>query len=257
MTGKAAPRVAFFAVRYVFLLARLLYLSLSSIVWERRRGAALVNRLMLQQVYFTAVQALPLTLFVAVAFGALTMVQASIQLPRFGMREVEEITGFILFRELAPLVVVLIVIARSANAIVVEIGNMRVNGEIRALEVMGVNLERFIVLPRLIGVVTSVLLLAVSFCAAAYWGGFWLATFSGYIESNFVLARLTSVFDFALFRNLIVRCFAFGTVIALVACHHGFRVQVSPTEVPQQATRGVISALALSFVINFAVALAV
>jgi phospholipid/cholesterol/gamma-HCH transport system permease protein len=255
--GKAAPRIALHAVRYVFALARLLYLSLSSIVWERRHGAAVVNRLMLQQVYFTAVQALPLTLFVAVAFGGLVMIQASIQLPRFGMREVEKITGLVLFRELAPLVVALIVIARSANAIVVEVGNMRVNGEMRALEVMGINIERFIVLPRVIGVVTSVLLLAVSFCAAAYWGGFWMATFSGYLESNFVLARLTAVFDLALIRNLIVRCFAFGIVIALVACHHGLRVEFSPTEVPQQATRGVISALSLSFVINFAVSLGV
>jgi len=257
MAGKAAPRIAFFAVRYLFELARLLYLSLSSIVWEKRRGSALVNRLMLQQVYFTAVQALPLTLFVAVTFGGLVMIQASVQLPRFGMREVEEITGLVLFRELAPLVVALIVIARSANAIVVEIGNMQVNGEIRALEILGINLERFIVLPRLIGVVTSVLLLSVSFCAAAYWGGFWLAEFSGYLESNFVLARLTAVFNLDLFRNLIVRCFAFGIVISLVACHHGFRVKVSPTEVPQQATRGVISALSLSFVINFAVSLGV
>jgi phospholipid/cholesterol/gamma-HCH transport system permease protein len=257
MAGKAAPPIAFFAVRYPFELARLLYLSISSIVWERRRGFQVVNRLMLQQVYFTAVQALPLTLFVAVAFGSLVMIQASIQLPRFGMREVEEITGLVLFRELAPLVVALIVIARSANAIVVEIGNMRVNGEIRALEILGINLERYIVLPRLIGVVSSVLLLAVSFCAAAYWGGFWLATFSGYLESNFVLARLTAVFDLELFRNLIVRCFAFGIVISLVACHHGFRVEVSPTEVPQQATRGVISALSLCFVINFVVSLGV
>lgn len=254
---KAAPLLAFHALLYVFELARLFYLSISSVFWERRRGARLVNRIMLQQVYFTGVQALPLTLFVAVAFGGLVMIQASIQLPRFGMREVEDLTGLVLFRELGPLVVALIVIARSANAIVVEIGNMRVNGELRALEVLGINIERFIVLPRLIGVVTSVFLLTVSFCTAAYWGGFWLARLSGRLESNFVLARLTTSFDPDLFRNLLIRCFAFGVVIAIVACLHGLRVKQSTTEVPQQATRGVISALSLCFVINFTVSLGV
>jgi len=98
--------------------------------------------------------------------------------------------GWVLFRELSPLVVAGIVIARSATAIVVEIGNMRVNGEIHALEVLGVNLDRLIVLPRLLGMLISVPLLTVVFCAAAFWGGYWAAELSGLLESNFKLARL-------------------------------------------------------------------
>jgi phospholipid/cholesterol/gamma-HCH transport system permease protein len=252
---RSPPLAALDALRYVFRLAETIYLALGSIWWEGRRGTGLITRITLQQVYFTAVQALPLTLFIAIAFGGLLMAQASIHLPRFGLHQFEELMGLLIFRELAPICVALIVIARSANAIVVEIGNMRVNGELRALELLAINLDRFIVLPRLIGMVLSVTLLIVAFCVAAYFGGFWLARLSGLLESNFVQERLARGIPFGAVRNILLRGLVFGLIIGSAACLHGLRVQVSPTEVPQQATRGVISALSLCFVANFILSL--
>jgi phospholipid/cholesterol/gamma-HCH transport system permease protein len=245
------------SVRYLLVVLRTAYLGFSSLVWERGRGTRLVRRIVLEQVYFTAVQALPLVLLISVGFGALCMIQASVQLPRFGMREVEGITGLVLFREVMPLVVALIVIARSATAIVVEIGNMRVNGELRALEILGVNLDRLIVLPRLIGMVISVPLLAMVSCAAAFWGGFWVSKLSGLLESNFVISRLSASLDGPTLRLILIRAICFGVIVGSVSCHHGLLVRMSTTEVPQQATRGVVSALSLCFIANFALSVAV
>ena len=245
------------AARYVADVLCMVYFAVSSRFWEGRRGRRLARGVVLQQVYFTAVQALPFTLMVALVFGALAMIQASVQLPRFGKREVEAITGLVIFRELAPIIVALLVIARSTNAIVVEIGNMRLNGELRALEILGINIDRFLVLPRLTGMIISVPLLTVIFCAAALWGGFWVAKFSGFLESNFVLSRLSSSLDATLWWNVMVRAFFFALVISSVSCHHGLRVKVSATEVPQQATRAVISSLSLCFLGNLVLSLAV
>lgn len=245
------------APAYFFHLARLLYKSATSSFWERGRGRRLVRKIFFQQVYFTAVEALPVILLVAIAFGALLMIQASNTLPRYGMREVEWITAFVLFRELGPLIVALVVIARSANAMVIEIGNMRVNGEIRALEIMGINLDRLIVLPRVAAMVISLIVLTVAFCAAAFWGGYGLARLSGLLASDFVYERLAAGLPPSLLANILLRALCFGLLIASVSCHHGLRVSVAPTEVPQQASRGVINALVLCFLANFVISVGV
>jgi phospholipid/cholesterol/gamma-HCH transport system permease protein len=251
--GRSLPLRAFELAQYLFQLARLVYQGFASLAWEKGRGRALGRRVLLQQVYFTALQALPLTILVAIASGALFMGQASVQLTSFGMREVEW-TTVILFREIGPMVVALVVIARSANAIVIEIGNMRVNGEIRALEVMGINLDRYLVLPRIAGVTLSVVILTAAFCAAAFWGGFYVARHAEILASTFVMERLAATLDAATLGNIFLRAVCFGLVISSVACLHGLKVGLSSTEVPQQASRGVISALSLCFIINFLIA---
>jgi len=243
-------------IGFVLTLFKLIYRSVASMFWERRRGRSLVRRVILQQVYFTAVQSTALTVLVAVAMGALLMHQASVILPRFGLPDFAEwLTVLILFREIAPLTVALIIIARSANAIVIEIGNMRVNGEIRALEVLGINLDRFIVLPRIVGMTVSVTLLTVLFCAAAMWGGFWTAHAAGLLESNFLLESLLENLTLDIILNILLRAFCFGIVIGAVSCLHGLWVRVASTEVPQQASRGVVHSLSLCFILNFVISL--
>jgi phospholipid/cholesterol/gamma-HCH transport system permease protein len=243
-------------VAYVLTIASLLYRSIASIFWEGRRGRRLSRRIFLQQIYFTAVQSAALTVFIAVAVGALLMHQASVILPKYGLPDYAEwITVRVLFREITPMIVALLVIARSANAIVIELGNMRVNGEIRALEVIGVNLDRFIVLPRITAMAISVVILTVLFCACGLWGGFWTADAMQLLESNFILKSLLDNFSSDVLFNILARALSFGVVIGAVACHHGLRVSASTTEVPQQAGRGVVRALQFCFVLNFIISL--
>lgn len=237
---------------YVIVLFSLVYRAFASLYWEGRRAWRLNYRVTRQQVYFTAVQSLPLTVFVAVAMGALLMHQASVVLRIWGAADLAEwLTVLVLFKEFAPLTVALVIIARSANAIVIELGNMKVNGEIRALDVLGVNIDRFVILPRLIGMVVSVVLLTIIFCGAGLWGGFYIAKWFGLLESDFLFLTLQANFTPAILINIILRAFCFGMVISSVACHHGLSVQVSPVEVPQQASQGVVRALSLCFVLNF------
>lgn len=245
-------RIVFETSVYLVALCRLLYQSFVSMLWEGRKGSRLARQTTLQQIFLTAVQSLPLTVFVAVAVGALLMHQASKTLHDYGFTDYAEwLTVLILFREITPMTVALLVISRSANMIVVEIGSMRVNGEIRALEVLGINLDRFIILPRITAMVTSVVLLTICFCGAALWGGFWLAKGAGLLESDYLLSSLIESFTPEILRNILLRAFSFGVIIAAVASLHGLWVAVSPTEVPQQASRSVVRSLTLCFVLNF------
>ncbi|MCK6599103.1 MAG: ABC transporter permease, partial [Bdellovibrionaceae bacterium] len=57
----------------------------------------------------------------------------------------------VLVREIGPLLTALVVIARSGTAVSTEVGNMRANREIEALESIGINPLSFIVFPRILG----------------------------------------------------------------------------------------------------------
>lgn len=249
-----APLFFLNTFHYVLMLNRLLYQAVASIFWEGRRGRKLTWRHVLLQIYTVSVEALPLTALLGALIGALLMHQASVVLPLYGFPDYAEwLTGLILFGEITPLTVALIVIARSANSTVVEIGNMKISGELHALEVLGINIDRYILLPRIIGMTVSVVLLTICFTAAALWGGFWLAEVSELLESNFLLESLQANFTRGMLGNIVLRAFCFGLVIGTVSCLHGLRVRASPTEVPQQARRCVVRALSLCFVINFAI----
>lgn len=240
--------------RYLGTLASALYRAAMSPLWEVGRGRRLARSITLRQVYFTAAQALPLTLFVALAIGVLLMQQGSDLLGQWGFPDYAESLTILLLKEIAPLTVALILIARSATAIVIELGNMEVNGEVRALEAMGINIDRYIVLPRVVGMVLSVTLLTGVFCATCVYGGHFVARVFGAVPSDFVLAELMRNFTPSVLFNILVRAFCFGFVIAAVACVHGLRVRFSAAEVPKEASRCVVRALSICVAINFLIA---
>ena len=149
----------------------------------------------------------------------------------------------IIVREVGPLVTALIVIARSGTAVASELGNMRVNREIEALEVMGINPLSYIVFPRLVGGVISVVCLAFYFNAVALFGGFIVArtvnemSFSFFAES---LANAVTIEDVGLF--LLKNGFS-GVIIFVVSCYQGMLVKQSSHEVPQVTTKAVLNSV--------------
>ncbi len=63
--------------------------------------------------------------------------------------------------ELAPVLTALVVAGRVGGGIASQIGTMRVTEQIDALEVMGINPYRFIILPRVIGGLVSIPMLTI------------------------------------------------------------------------------------------------
>ena len=153
-------------------------------------------------------------------------------------------------RELGPLFAAIIVIARSGTAVAAELGSMKVSDEVHYLRAMGIPAARYLVMPRIAGLTTSLLVLLFFFQGIAVLGG--LALSSLLFDLPFRaqpdnLAATLSFFDLSI---SLVKGLVFGLVIAAAACYHGLRVRTSITEVPQAATRAVIEALILVVVIN-------
>src|SRR5580693_1996510 len=139
-------------LEYTVEVFSMIYSSFRAAIVDQPQGLRTVFGVISAQIYFTGFQALPLITVLALASGSVTIMQSTAQLAFFGGGGmIGNLMIAIIFRELAPLITALIVIARSGTAVASEIGGMRVHREIEALETMGIDPLSFIVFPRLVG----------------------------------------------------------------------------------------------------------
>src|ERR1044071_3444739 len=133
----------------------------------------------LRQVYFTGVTAATDVVLRACGLGVIIiavmmdMLDADVELA-------VKILLLLVFREIGPLAAAVVVILRTGTAISAELAVMRVSGQTRALNYLGVDLYEYLVLPRVVGVMlaTAALTLYIQF----------LAVFGGLVLSPFLIA---------------------------------------------------------------------
>lgn len=231
-------------VVYTASVLEMIYLSFRAAFFDQSQGLRTIFGVISAQIYFTGWQALPLISVLALASGSVVIMQSTAQLNLLGGSEmIGNLLVVIIVREISPLLTALIVIARSGTAVASEIGNMRVNREIEALEVMGIHPLSYVVFPRLLGGIISVLCLAFYFILIALIGGFLVTRFVDSTPFSFYadsLARAIAAEDAVLF--LLKNTFS-GAIIFTVSCYQGLQVKLGPHEVPQVTTKAVVNSV--------------
>lgn len=232
----------------------MVYLAMRAAVLDRAQGFRTIVSVISAQIYFTGWQALPLISVLALTTGGVLVLQSMANLSLLGGTQM--IGNFLIVmvvREAGPLLVALVVIARSGTAVASEIGNMRANREIEALESMGINPLSFIVFPRVLGGVISVLCLALYFNVFALIGGFFLTKFLQDMPFSFYMDSLIRGFA----KEDVLIFFAkngfSGMIIFVVSCYQGLSVKKSPHEVPQVTTQAVVNSVIYVTVFNLTV----
>lgn len=217
-----------------------------------KRMPQLIRSRTAQQIVFTGVDALGLVGMLALGIGTLVTFQASRFNPNLsGDPTFVRTLILILLEEVGPLLTAFVVIARSGTAMAVEIGYMRVLGEIDALEGMGIDPIRLLILPRVVGVAVSVVALTVYFGIISLGGGVLFAPiFDSSADLSLLLHNLLLAVSLSsLFGSLLKACL-FGVTIPLVCCFFGFQSRHSFTEVPPMTIRAVVTAMSICFVLN-------
>jgi len=247
-------RKAIDAYSYVADLGALVYVALRELARPSPQGRGEAFRVISRQILFTGVDALPVVSAIALMLGLIIITQAGTQLPKVGAGDlVGNIIVVVVIRELGPLLTAFIVVGRSGTAITTELGNMRVGQEVTALELIGISVTRFIVMPRLVGMILSMICLTLYFDTVAVLGGF-------------VVAKVKLTVPFAAFAHAVTQSLSltdvivtaakgmlFGTAVAAICCHHGLSVQSSYTEVPQQTTKAMINSVTICLLLDILV----
>ena len=203
------------------------------------------------QIIFTGVDALPTITFLGLATGFIfTFRLISISNSLGGSNDIVNLLITVICLSAGPFLAAIIIISRTGSAIVVDLGNMKLHGEIEALENLGVNINDYLIAPRIISTAISQLAITVYFTVIALLSGILIsALFVNPAHFDFIF-KISNSFTPYLMSIFVVKNIIFGYVIATVACYNGLRVQRSATEVPQRTTASIVQSLSFVFVID-------
>ncbi|PKL09865.1 MAG: ABC transporter permease [Spirochaetae bacterium HGW-Spirochaetae-7] len=203
-------------------------------------------KVLIMQILFTGYEALAINAVMAIAIGAAINVIGSSLLPQFGQSQLMyTILIIVITRELGPLLTAFVITARSGTAIATELGTMVVNHEIEAYLSVGLNPISYLVVPRFIGVVVSMLVLTVYFNIFGLLGSFIVVQV---IKPTPILEYLTSLLSALSVGDVVsglVKALVFGIVVSVVSTYQGFSVNRASTEIPVAGIR----AVGLSFIL--------
>ena len=160
-------------------------------------------------------------------------------------------------RELGPVLINLVLIVRSGSAMTTELGILKINGEVRALEARGGDPFLHLVMPRMLGVAMSAFCLTILFILVALASGFLFAAWTG--QGNRDLFLFADTVSGAVQSKDVFNILAKSILPALFAsascCLGGLGVGDSMTQIPQATQRALTRSVAGLFVISAVVSL--
>lgn len=158
-----------------------------------------------------------------------------------------------LIRELGPVLAALMVTGRAGSAIAAEIGIMRTNDQIDALELMGLNPLRYLVAPNLLACVLAVPLLAAIFDVIGIFGGYLVGVRLLGLNAGTYFGEMTAYVEMHDLAGGMYKALCFGVLIAWVCCYKGYFSRFGAEGVSAATTQAVVNASVLILVCDYVV----
>ncbi|MFP4446716.1 MAG: ABC transporter permease [Desulfosudaceae bacterium] len=211
------------------------------------RGRAVTRWGVVEQIYFTAVQALFIIVPLSLLIGSMLLIrfaELSAQI------DLTKITILLIIREIGPVLTAIVVILRSATAVTVEISYMQVLNEIDSLEMAGLDPLRLLAVPRFIGITSAILFLFIIFDLVAILGGYAIVITTTSIPMSNYLSGMAKALTASDIIVGLVKAVCFGAVISLVTLYHGFKIEKRITRIPQVTSAAAVECLFYCIIIN-------
>ena len=216
-----------------------------------RHPRAIRWRSLLRALHLDGVNALPITGLLTFLIGVVIAYQGAEQLKKFGTNIfIVDLVGISLLREIAPLIVAIVIAGRSGSAYAAEIGTMKVTEELDAVRALGIWPMDLLVLPRTIALVIALPLLTVYADVLGVFGGMLIA--SGQLNVSFAefVARFEEAVALRHFLIGIGKAPFFAMIIALVGCYQGFQIRGGVEDVGRHTTISVVQSIFLVIIFD-------
>ena len=190
------------------------------------RGKELRWRAAVRQMVVVGFNAIPIVSLISVFIGIIIALQGAYALRKFGaLNYVVDMVAVTITRELGPLLTAIIVIGRSGSAFAAEIGTMKVGEEADALETMGLNPVKFLVVPKYLAMLIMMPCLTTLADTAGIMGGALFAMSNmGWSLQTYLLRTV----DALVMRDVVtglIKSLVFAVIITKIGCYEGFTVQ--------------------------------
>jgi phospholipid/cholesterol/gamma-HCH transport system permease protein len=194
----------------------------------------------------TGVNSLPVIGMLSFLVGVVFAFQGADQLRTFGAEiYTVNLLGIAILRELGVLLAAIILAGRSGSAFTAQIGTMKVNEEVDAMEVLGLDPIEVLVLPRLFAMMITLPLVAFFANIMGLLGGAIMCWAALDISIPTFLRQLRSPLPGWSFWVGVLKAPTFAGIIALTGCYEGLRVSRSAESVGRLTTRSVVESIFL------------
>jgi phospholipid/cholesterol/gamma-HCH transport system permease protein len=206
----------------------------------------------LKQVHFVGVKSIFVIVLTAFFTGMVLALQGYYNLRKFGSEGVlGSLVALSLIRGLGPVFSALIVTGRAGSALTAEIGLMRIGEQIDSLETMGIDPIRFLVVPRLLGLLLSLPLLTAIFDVVGIYGGYLVGVKLLGVNAGAYIGQMEASVEFADVANGVWKSFAFALLIGWVCTFKGFFTGRGAEGVSQATTSAVVLSSVLVLVCDY------
>lgn len=192
----------------------------------------------------TGPQALGIVAMINFLVGLILAFVGALELAKFGASiYVADLVGIATVREMAPIMTGIILCGRTGAAFAAQLGTMKVNEEINALETFGLSPIEFLVLPRMVALMLMMPFLCVFADLISIGGGFVVSVSMLDITPTVYLSRTVHAIELKSFLLGIVKGSFFGFLVAYTGCLRGMQSGYTAAAVGQATTRAVVTGI--------------
>src|SRR5437016_2011743 len=185
--------------------------------------------------------------------GVITLHTGPVLVERGLANAVGGLVGIAICKELAPVMMSILIAGRIGSAMAAEIGSMAVYQEIDALRTMNIQPINYLVLPRLIAICISLPVLVIFAILVGWVGGALVSTLNSSIELS-LEAYFNSLRQTVELRDVldgIIKTFIFAIFIGTVSCHQGLVTRGGPRGIGRSVTKAVVNSIVLILILDY------
>jgi len=196
---------------------------------------------------------LPIITIISIFMGAVITIQTAynIESPFIPLYAVGVASRDSIILEFSPTIISLILAGKVGSSIASEIGTMRVTEQIDALEVMGVNPESYLVLPKIAAALFINPFLIIISIFEGIVGGYVFGVLSGVVTTTEYVYGLQYAFHPFYVTYALIKTVFFAFIITSVPAFFGYYTNGGALEVGSSSTRAVVSSSICILIVNF------
>lgn len=166
---------------------------------------------------------------------------------------VGSVVGVSICKELAPVMMAILIAGRIGSAMAAEIGSMRVYQEIDALRTMNINPIHYLVLPRLVAISLALPMLVIFSILVGWLGGAVVSMMNYRVDISFsaFIASLQDVVRIKDVANGIFKSFVFAVLVGVISCHQGLITRGGPRGIGRSVTKAVVNSIVLIVLFDY------
>ena len=163
------------------------------------------------------------------------------------------IIGVSMCKELAPVMMAVLIAGRIGSAMAAELGSMRVYQEIDALRTMNINPVSYLVLPRVVAISIALPMLVVFAILVGWVGGAVVASANADIGITWhgYFSNLRSVVKSGDILNGLFKSLVFAVWIGVICCHQGLQTMGGPRGIGRSVTKAVVNSIVMILIMDY------